>query len=123
MAFVLLIAVCVFGPTGAIVERVADSVVNYFAYLPALSQLFGREDANYAQGWSSFYWAWWVSWSPFVGMFIAWVSRGRTVREFIICLLILPSAVCILWMSIFPASPSISTSMTATAPWRTQRWR
>ena len=101
MAFVLLIAVCVFGPTGAIVERVADSVVSYFAYLPALSQPFGREDENYAQGWSSFYWAWWVSWSPFVGMFIARVSRGRTVREFMICVLIVPSAVCILWMSIF----------------------
>lgn len=101
LAFVLLIAVFVFGPTGAIVERVGDSVVSYFAYLPALSQPFGREDANYAQGWSSFYWAWWVSWSPFVGMFIARVSRGRTVREFMICVLIVPSAVCILWMSIF----------------------
>lgn len=101
LAFVLLIAVFVFGPTGAIVERVGDSVVSYFAYLPALSQPFGRDDANYAQGWSSFYWAWWVSWSPFVGMFIARVSRGRTVREFMICVLIVPSAVCILWMSIF----------------------
>ncbi|WP_415844430.1 BCCT family transporter [Stutzerimonas zhaodongensis] len=101
LAFVLLVAVFVLGPTGAILERVGDSVVSYFAYLPALSNPFGREDANYAQGWSSFYWAWWVSWSPFVGMFIARVSRGRTVREFMICVLIVPSAVCILWMSIF----------------------
>ena len=101
MAFVLLVAVFVFGPTGAIVERVGDSVVSYFAYLPELSMPFGREDDNYAQGWSSFYWAWWVSWSPFVGMFIARVSRGRTVREFITCVLIVPSGVCILWMSIF----------------------
>lgn len=101
LAFVLLVAVFVLGPTGDILERVADSAVAYFAYLPALSNPFGREDANYAQGWSSFYWAWWVSWSPFVGMFIARVSRGRTVREFMICVLIVPSAVCILWMSIF----------------------
>jgi betaine/carnitine transporter, BCCT family len=101
LAFFLLVVVLFIGPTAALVARVADSVVAYFAYLPALSQPFGREDANYAQGWSSFYWAWWVSWSPFVGMFIARVSRGRTVREFIICVLLVPSAVCVIWMSIF----------------------
>lgn len=101
LAFVLLIAVFILGPTTAILARLGDSVVAYFAYLPALSQPFGRQDANYAQGWSSFYWAWWVSWSPFVGMFIARVSRGRTVREFVTCVLVVPSAVCIIWMSIF----------------------
>jgi len=101
LAFVLLVVVFFIGPTGAILSRLGDSFVSYFAYLPALSQPFGREDVNYAQGWSSFYWAWWVSWSPFVGMFIARVSRGRTVREFITCVLIVPSAVCIIWMSIF----------------------
>jgi BCCT family betaine/carnitine transporter len=101
LAFLLLVVVFLIGPTSAILSRLGDSVVSYFAYLPALSQPFGREDANYAQGWSSFYWAWWVSWSPFVGMFIARVSRGRTVREFITCVLIVPSAVCIIWMSIF----------------------
>jgi betaine/carnitine transporter, BCCT family len=101
LAFLLLVVVFFVGPTGAVIARLGDSFVSYFAYLPALSQPFGREDANYAQGWSSFYWAWWVSWSPFVGMFIARVSRGRTVREFITCVLIVPSAVCIIWMSIF----------------------
>ncbi|MFN7023591.1 MAG: BCCT family transporter [Pseudorhizobium sp.] len=101
LAFVLLIAVFILGPTTAILARLGDSVIAYFAYLPALSQPFGRQDANYAQGWSSFYWAWWVSWSPFVGMFIARVSRGRTVREFVTCVLVVPSAVCIIWMSIF----------------------
>ena len=53
------------------------------------------------QGWTSFYWAWWISWSPFVGMFIARVSRGRTVREFIICVLLIPTLVCVLWMTVF----------------------
>jgi betaine/carnitine transporter, BCCT family len=101
LAFLLLVVVFFVGPTGAVIARLGDSIVSYFAYLPALSQPFGREDANYAQGWSSFYWAWWISWSPFVGMFIARVSRGRTVREFITCVLIVPSAVCIIWMSIF----------------------
>ena len=62
---------------------------------------FGREDVNYSQGWTAFYWAWWISWSPFVGMFIARVSRGRTVREFITCVLLVPSLVCVLWMAIF----------------------
>jgi betaine/carnitine transporter, BCCT family len=52
-------------------------------------------------GWTTFYWAWWISWSPFVGMFIARVSRGRTVREFIICVLLIPTAVSILWMTAF----------------------
>ena len=49
----------------------------------------------------TFYWAWWISWSPFVGMFIARVSRGRTVREFVICVLLIPTAVSILWMTAF----------------------
>jgi BCCT family betaine/carnitine transporter len=53
---------------------------------------FGREDTGYMQGWTAFYWAWWISWSPFVGMFIARVSRGRTVREFVTCVLIIPSS-------------------------------
>ena len=101
LAFVLLIFVFFAGPTTALIARIGDSFVAYFQYLPALSMPFGREDANFAQGWSSFYWAWWVSWSPFVGMFIARVSRGRTVREFIVCVLLIPSAVCMIWMSIF----------------------
>lgn len=101
LAFALLVVVFFIGPTGAVISRVGDSLVNYVAYLPALSMPFGREDENYVQGWSSFYWAWWVSWSPFVGMFIARVSRGRTVREFITCVLIVPTLVCVLWMSIF----------------------
>jgi BCCT family betaine/carnitine transporter len=52
-------------------------------------------------GWTTFYWAWWISWSPFVGMFIARVSKGRTVREFITCVLIIPSLVSVLWMTAF----------------------
>jgi choline-glycine betaine transporter len=66
-----------------------------------LSNPVGRSDANFSQGWTSFYWAWWISWSPFVGMFIARVSRGRSVREFIICVLLIPSLVCVLWMTAF----------------------
>ena len=101
LAALLLIFVLVVGPTLAILTGFLDSLLAYFQYLPALSMPFGREDANFSQGWSAFYWAWWISWSPFVGMFIARVSRGRTVREFLISVLLIPSLVCVLWMSVF----------------------
>ena len=79
----------------------ADSLWAYLQNIFALSNPFGRDDTNFMQGWTAFYWAWWISWSPFVGMFIARVSRGRTVREFLICVLLIPSLVCVLWMSVF----------------------
>ncbi|WP_424986280.1 BCCT family transporter [Microbulbifer sp. S227A] len=101
LAFLLLIFVLIVGPTAAILTGFADSLLAYFEYLPALANPFGREDVNFSQGWTAFYWAWWISWSPFVGMFIARVSRGRTVREFVICVLLIPSLVCVLWMSVF----------------------
>jgi BCCT family betaine/carnitine transporter len=78
-----------------------DSLYAYAVNLLPLSQPVGREDVNYSQGWTAFYWAWWISWSPFVGMFIARVSRGRTVREFLICVMLIPTTVCVLWMSVF----------------------
>ncbi|MEQ9345924.1 MAG: BCCT family transporter [Thalassospira sp.] len=101
LAAVLLLFVILVGPTMDIIKGFFTSLVAYVEYLPALSNPVGREDANFSQGWTSFYWAWWISWSPFVGMFIARVSRGRTVREFITCVLIIPSLVCVLWMTAF----------------------
>jgi BCCT family betaine/carnitine transporter len=101
LAAALLLFVLFVGPTAFLLVTFWDSIVAYVTYLPALSDPFGREDANYSQGWTAFYWAWWISWSPFVGMFIARVSRGRTVREFMISVLLIPSAVCLLWMTVF----------------------
>ena len=101
LAMLLLAFVIIVGPTLAIITGFFTNLGVYLADLPALSMPFGREDANFSQGWTAFYWAWWISWSPFVGMFIARVSRGRTVREFIICVLLIPSAVCVLWMTAF----------------------
>ncbi len=101
LAFLLLAFVLLVGPTWTILATFASSLLAYGEYLPALSNPFAREDVNFSQGWTSFYWAWWISWSPFVGMFIARVSRGRSVREFITCVLLIPSLVCILWMSVF----------------------
>jgi BCCT family betaine/carnitine transporter len=101
MAALLLLFVIAVGPTLAIVTGFFSNLAAYAEKLPALSNPFGREDANFAAGWTAFYWAWWISWSPFVGMFIARVSRGRTVREFIICVLLIPSLVSVLWMTAF----------------------
>jgi BCCT family betaine/carnitine transporter len=101
MAALLLLFIILVGPTVAILTGFFTNLVAYAEYLPALSNPFGREDANFSQGWTAFYWAWWISWSPFVGMFIARVSRGRTVREFMICVLLIPSLVSVLWMTAF----------------------
>ncbi len=101
LAIALLLFVIVVGPTLAIATGFFSNLGAYVQYLPALSNPFGREDANFSQGWTAFYWAWWISWSPFVGMFIARVSRGRTVREFIISVLLVPSLACVLWMTVF----------------------
>jgi len=83
------------------VTRYFSVLTDYVLMLPALSNPFGREDTSFFHGWTTFYWAWWIAWSPFVGMFIARISRGRTVREFVLCALIAPTLVCALWMSTF----------------------
>ncbi|WP_017445895.1 BCCT family transporter [Gayadomonas joobiniege] len=101
LATLLLVFVIVVGPTLAIFSGFFDNLLAYVTYLPALANPIGREDVNFASGWTAFYWAWWISWSPFVGMFIARVSRGRSVREFIISVLLVPSTACVLWMSAF----------------------
>ncbi|MGF1528540.1 MAG: BCCT family transporter [Candidatus Competibacterales bacterium] len=99
LAGLLLLFVLAVGPTLALLSGFFTNLVAYGEYLLPLSNPFGREDANFSQGWTAFYWAWWISWSPFVGMFIARVSRGRTVREFIISVLLVPSLVSVLWMT------------------------
>jgi BCCT family betaine/carnitine transporter len=101
LAFLLLLFVLVVGPTMVIFSGFFKNLWAYAIELPALSNPFGREDANFSQGWTAFYWAWWISWSPFVGMFIARVSRGRTVREFLVAVLLVPSLVSVLWMTAF----------------------
>src|SRR5690606_9994413 len=101
LAFLLLIFVIVVGPTLGIAKGFFANLWSYASHLPALSNPFGREDRNFVEGWTAFYWAWWISWSPFVGMFIARISRGRTVREFLIAVLLVPSLVSVLWMTAF----------------------
>ena len=101
VAALLLLFVLFAGPTAEIGKTIAIGTVDYLRHLPALSSWVGREDTGFYHGWTIFYWAWWVAWSPFVGMFIARVSRGRTVREFIVFVLILPTIAGIIWMGAF----------------------
>jgi len=101
LALVLLVFVIAVGPTMAIVTGFFSGLANYISNVPALSNWVGREDLDYMHGWTTFYWAWWIAWSPFVGMFIARVSKGRTVREFVTCVLIIPTLACVAWMAVF----------------------
>jgi BCCT family betaine/carnitine transporter len=104
------------GPTGEIISTLVSGAIAYANEFIPLSMPFGREDANFSQGWTSFYWAWWISWSPFVGMFIARVSRGRTVREFLICVILVPTVLCVLWMATFGGTALSQVIADASAP-------
>ncbi|MCK5819626.1 MAG: BCCT family transporter [Psychromonas sp.] len=77
------------------------TTVGYVENIIPLSLPIHRKDIAWMHGWTVFYWAWWISWSPFVGMFIARISRGRTIRQFLIAVLIIPTIVTLIWMSIF----------------------
>ena len=92
LAALLLFFVIIIGPTAAIFDTIIGGGIAYVKEIIPLSMPFGRADSNFSQGWTAFYWAWWISWSPFVGMFIARVSRGRTVREFVFCVIVIPDA-------------------------------
>lgn len=105
LALVLALFVFVAGPTILILDLLPTSV---FGYLGDLPQLAGRTDVSAGQGvakwlggWTVFYWAWWISWTPFVGMFIARISRGRTIRQFIGGVILVPSTVSLIWFAIF----------------------
>ncbi|MFW5471781.1 BCCT family transporter [Knoellia sp. CPCC 206450] len=105
LALVLAVFVFVVGPTVFILNLVPTAVGSYFQDLAMMS---ARTDAaggdamqTWLSGWTIFYWAWWVSWTPFVGMFIARISRGRTIRQFVTGVLLVPSLVSLVWFAIF----------------------
>ncbi|MFW6024357.1 MAG: BCCT family transporter [Dichotomicrobium sp.] len=101
VAAALLLFVMFAGGVATVLGGFFSNLVAYGQELIPLSMPFGRTDDNFRQGWTSFYWAWWIAWSPFVGMFIARVSRGRTVREFMIAVLLVPTIISVLWMTAF----------------------
>ena len=101
LAFVLLGVVMILGPTGYIFRSLFAGLKEYAVQVLPLSNWVGRPDKAFMHGWTTFYWAWWIAWAPFVGSFIARVSKGRTVREFMFFVLILPTLLCLLWFSVF----------------------
>lgn len=104
LAVILLLFVLILGPTLAIITAMGTTAVSYLENIIPLSNWIGREDDKFFHGWTVFYWAWWISWSPFVGMFIARISKGRTVREFITAVLLVPTLVTVVWMGTFGGS-------------------
>ncbi|MBK1886695.1 MULTISPECIES: BCCT family transporter [Marinobacter] len=101
LAGILLFFVIFAGPTMSILQNLWATTSSYVGNVVAFSNPFGRDDEAWMRGWTVFYWAWWISWSPFVGMFIARVSKGRTVREFVTAVLIIPTVITAVWMSSF----------------------
>ncbi|GLQ32981.1 BCCT family transporter [Litoribrevibacter albus] len=104
LALTLLLFVLIVGPTLTILSYMGTTSLGYLENIIPLSNWIGRDDDKFFHGWTVFYWAWWISWSPFVGLFIARISKGRTVRQFISAVLLVPVAVTIVWMSVFGGS-------------------
>ena len=101
VALLLLVFVIIAGPTLLAISAIGENLSHYLTYFIPLSDWVSREDEAWYKSWTVFYWAWWISWSPFVGVFIARISRGRTVREFVTAVLLLPTLVSAIWMSVF----------------------
>ncbi|MFG2497516.1 BCCT family transporter [Streptomyces sp. NPDC048441] len=108
LALLLVVFVFIAGPTVIVLDLLPTSIG---AYLGDLPQLVGRTEAASGKGvagwlgsWTVFYWAWWISWTPFVGMFIARISRGRTIRQFVGGVILVPSTVSLVWFAVFGGS-------------------
>ncbi len=104
LASLLFLLVFILGPTMFILNLFTNSIGTYVQNLPMMSfriAPLNAETRDWIDAWTLFYWAWWIAWSPFVGVFIARVSRGRTIREFVFTVLIVPSIIGFLWFSTF----------------------
>ncbi len=105
LATVLMLAVALLGPTSFIFDTFTTSVGGYLDHLVEMSlRMAPFSESTWVADWTVFYWAWWISWSPFVGAFIARVSYGRTVREFVLGVVVAPSLVGFVWFSVFGGS-------------------
>ncbi|WP_277451930.1 BCCT family transporter [Janibacter sp. DB-40] len=108
IAALLLLVVLFLGPTsfllGDFVQQIGSYLRNFFGLAFRTLAFEGSDGQSWLSGWTTFYWGWWISWSPFVGVFIARISRGRTVREFITGVLLVPTLVGMLWFSVLGGS-------------------
>ena len=99
---VILALFLVFGPTLYLLSSFAGNIVDYIIHLPRISTWVNDDPSDQWQGWwTIFYWGWWIAWSPFCGIFIARISRGRTIREFVFGVLLTPTLLTIFWISVF----------------------
>lgn len=92
------------GPTFFILDLLPASLITFVGNLPAMLSVFasqGAEEKEYLTAWTTLYWAWWISWSPFVGMFIAKISKGRSLRQFVTVVVFVPAAISIGWFTVF----------------------
>ncbi len=104
LAGLLAVFIFIAGPTIFLLNFLPASFVEFFKDLGTMlvrNPNQGPETAEFMQNWTTYYWAWWVSWTPFVGLFIAKISRGRTLREFVTVVIVVPSLVCFTWFGIF----------------------
>jgi choline/carnitine/betaine transport len=104
LAVVLALFVFLVGPTVFILNLIPTTIGTYFqevAMMSARTSAEGSDTAAWLTGWTVFYWAWWLSWTPFVGMFIARISRGRTIRQFVTGVILIPTLASLVWFSIF----------------------
>ena len=97
-----LITIFLFGPTGYILDGFVENVGSYIQNFISLStNLNAYSNSDWQNGWTLFYYCWWFAWSPFVGLFIARISYGRTIKEFILGVVFLPSLIVFIWLSVF----------------------
>lgn len=102
LAVLLLVGVLAFGPTVYLLQMFMQNTGAYLGDIVGKTfNLYAYEPTDWLGGWTIFYWGWWISWAPFVGLFIARISRGRTLREFVLGALAGPSAFTLLWMTVF----------------------
>jgi len=102
LALLLMVFVLIAGPTVMLLSSLIQNIGMYLSGLVDMTfRIYAYEPNEWIGNWTLFYWAWWISWSPFVGMFIARISRGRTIREFILGVLLVPSGFTFLWLTIF----------------------
>jgi choline/glycine/proline betaine transport protein len=102
LAVILLVGVLVAGPTVLLLQMLMQNIGGYLSDLVTKTfNLYAYNPTDWLGGWTIFYWGWWLSWSPFVGLFIARISRGRTIREFVLGAMFVPCGFTLLWMSIF----------------------
>ncbi|MCH9702491.1 MAG: BCCT family transporter [Actinomycetia bacterium] len=102
LAAVLALFVLLLGPTLFLLQAFVQNLGTYIQSLPEfMLRTAPFSDGEWLSGWTIFYWGWWISWAPFVGMFIARISRGRTIREFVVAVLLVPTIIGALWFTIF----------------------